>query len=453
MSAYADEFLHALQTNNPHEPEFLQAVREVVASLDPVLDQHPEYRDAAVLERLAEPDRVIIFRVPWADDDDRIRVNRGYRVQFNSALGPYKGGMRFHPTVNLSVLKFLGYEQIFKNALTNQAIGGGKGGADFDPKGRSDAEVMRFCQSLITELAWHIGPDRDIPAGDIGVGAREIGYMFGMYKRLRNRWSGVFTGKALHSGGSLLRPEATGYGCVYFACEMLAAQNKSIEGKRCIVSGSGNVAQFAAEKLIQLGAKPVTLSDSGGSIHDPDGVDADKLEFVKDLKNNRRGRIFEYAEKYPSADYTEHGPDSDGNPVWRADADCAFPCATQNELTEPDARAMIDNSVALVSEGANMPCTHDAVELFNDNGVLYGPGKAANAGGVAVSALEMAQNSQRMRWSREDVDARLRDIMHRIHDDCAAAADTYGYAGNYAHGANIAAFTKVADAVLAQGLV
>ncbi|MEO1129742.1 MAG: NADP-specific glutamate dehydrogenase [Planctomycetota bacterium] len=452
-SGYVEAFLEWMRDAVSHQPEFRQAVLEVTESLHPVFEQHPEYAKAKLLHRLTIPDRIIMFRVPWVDDTGEIQVNRAYRVQFSNALGPYKGGMRFHPSVNLSILKFLGFEQIFKNALTGQAIGGGKGGADLDPKGKSDAEMMRFCQALMTELAWHIGPDTDVPAGDIGVGGREVAYMFGMYKRLQNQWSGAFTGKDLHSGGSLARTEATGYGCVYFAAEMAGAQGGSLEGKRCIVSGSGNVAQYAVEKLLHLGATPVTLSDSGGFIVDPDGISQERLEWVKELKNVRRGRISEYAERFPSATYHERSPDADHNELWNVEAEAAFPCATQNEINEHDAKLLVKNGVKLVSEGANMPTTPEAVHHLLDNDVLFGPGKAANAGGVAVSALEMAQNKQRAQWTFEDVDKRLREIMHRIHVDCAEAAREYSREGNYVDGANVAGFIKVARAVLAQGVL
>jgi glutamate dehydrogenase (NADP+) len=445
--------LEGLEARAPHETEFLQAAREVLGTLAPVLEAHPEYVDAGILDRIVEPERVIQFRVPWMTDDGEVRVNRGWRVQFNSAIGPYKGGLRFHPTVNLSVLKFLGFEQIFKNALTTQAIGGGKGGSDFDPKGRSNREVMAFCQSFMTELWQSIGADTDVPAGDIGVGGREIGYLFGQYKRLAREFTGVLTGKAPGWGGSNLRPEATGYGCVYFAAAMAEAAGWSLQGQKCIVSGSGNVAQYTVEKLLDLGAIPITVSDSGGFIHDPAGIDAEKLAFVKELKNERRGRISEYAEKFSSATYTAVSPDDETNPLWAVEAKCAFPSATQNEIQLGDARNLVDGGVKLVAEGANMPSTPDAVDHFIEKDVVFGPGKAANAGGVAVSALEMAQNSQRQRWDRSEVDRRLREIMRSIHSAAADAASTYGHAGNYVVGANAAGFQKVARAMLEQGVV
>ena len=452
-NGYVAETFALLREKNGHESEFLQAAEEVLASLSPVFDKEPSYEKHRVLDRLVEPERVIMFRVPWLDDEGEVRVNRGYRVEFNSAIGPYKGGLRFHPSVNLSILKFLGFEQVFKNSLTGQPIGGGKGGADFDPKGKSDYEVMRFCQSFMTELARHIGPDTDVPAGDIGVGGREIGYMFGQYKRLRNEFTGVLTGKGLDWGGSLARTEATGYGSVYFAAEMLATRNETLEGKRCLVSGSGNVAQYTCEKLLDLGGTPVTLSDSGGWIYDADGIDRDKLEFVKDLKNNRRGRISEYAEKFSGAEYHETDRSADHNPLWGVEASCAFPSATQNELNGKDAENFIAGGGYLVSEGANMPSTLDAIDVFLEKGILYGPGKAANAGGVAVSALEMAQNSSRVAWTFEEVDSRLKNIMKDIHANALKASETYAETGNYVAGANIAGFTKVADAMIAQGVV
>ena len=431
---------------NAGEVEFHQAVKEVLDSLGPVLDKHPEYVKAKILDRIVEPERQIMFRVPWQDDKGNVQVNRGLRFEFNSALGPYKGGLRFHPTVNASILKFLGFEQIFKNALTTLAMGGGKGGSDFDPKGKSDSEVMRFCQSFMTELCRHIGPDTDVPAGDIGVGGREIGFMFGQYKRLRNEFTGVLTGKALNWGGSLIRPEATGYGCVYFAEEMLKTRNDTFEGKVCTVSGSGNVAQYTVEKLNQLGSKVVSLSDSNGSIHDPDGINAEKLSFVLDLKNIRRGRIKEYADKF-GAEYLE------GKRPWGIKGDCAFPSATQNEIDGNDAKTLLENGCTLVAEGANMPSTPEAIEQFLANKILYGPGKAANAGGVATSGLEMSQNSLRLSWTREEVDERLQNIMIAIHKQCFEAAEEYGEPDNLVMGANIAGFVKVADAMLDQGLV
>ncbi len=453
MSESTHELIEQMRSKNPGEPEFMQAVAEVVESVSSVLDRHPEYRKTRMIERMAEPERVIIFRVPWQDDAGDFQVNRGYRVEFNSALGPYKGGLRFHPSVNLSILKFLGFEQVFKNALTTLPMGGGKGGSDFDPKGKSDGEIMRFCQSFMTELSRHIGPNTDVPAGDIGVGGREIGYMFGQYKRLRNEFTGVLTGKGLDWGGSLIRPEATGYGCVYFAAEMLTTRNDDFHGKTCLVSGSGNVAQYTIEKLLDLGGTAVTVSDSGGFIHDEAGIDREKLAFIKELKNVRRGRISEYAEKYSSATYTAVDPGLDYNPLWSVKADCAFPSATQNEINGTDAANLLAGGVTLVSEGANMPSGTDAVDQFVDAGILYGPGKAANAGGVATSGLEMTQNSMRLNWSREEVDERLQTIMKNIHASCVSAAEEYGTPGNYVAGANIASFLKVTGAMRDQGLV
>ena len=447
------DILKSITARDPYEKEFHQAVTEVMETIQPVLDRDPEYRQAAVLERITEPERVIIFRVPWMDDRGQVHVNRGFRIEMNSAIGPYKGGLRFHPSVTLSILKFLAFEQVFKNALTTLPMGGGKGGSDFDPKGKSDNEVMRFCQSFMAELFRHIGPNTDVPAGDIGVGAREIGYLFGMYKKLRNEFSGIFTGKSLGWGGSLIRPEATGYGNVYFAKEMLAVQNDSIEGKSCLVSGSGNVAQFTVEKIIELGGKVVTLSDSSGYIHDDEGIDKDKLAFVKRLKNIKRGRIREYIDKYSETVYTEADSSLDYNPLWNIKADCAFPSATQNEINGKDAQSMVNNGVKLISEGANMPSTPEAIDIFLDNKLLYAPGKAANAGGVAVSGLEMAQNSMRLNWTREEVDKRLKMIMKSIHQSCLDAAAEYGMPGNYMAGANIAGFVKVVNAMLDQGLV
>jgi glutamate dehydrogenase (NADP+) len=442
-----------VKARDPHEKEFLQAVSEVVESVKPLLDQNPEYRHAKILERLVEPERIIMFRVPWVDDQGEIHVNRGFRIEMNSAIGPYKGGLRFHPSVNLSILKFLAFEQVFKNALTTLPMGGGKGGSDFDPKGKSDLEVMRFCQSFMAELFRHIGPNTDVPAGDIGVGAREIGYLFGMYKKLRNEFTGVLTGKNLNWGGSLIRPEATGYGSVYFAAEMLATRNKTLEGKICLVSGAGNVAQFTVEKLLDLGAKPVTLSDSTGYIYDESGIDREKLAYIKHLKNVKRGRIREYAEKYSEAVYTELSPNDEFNPLWNHKADCAFPSATQNEINGRDARNLINNGIFLVSEGANMPTTPEGVDLFIEHKLLYGPGKAANAGGVSVSGLEMTQNSQRLAWTREEVDNRLHIIMKSIHQTSSQAAEQVGHPGNYVIGANVAGFVKVVDAMLDQGVV
>lgn len=453
MSTYAEEIIALVKAKNPAEPEFHQAVREVVESTSLVTERHPEYRANKIWERLVEPERIVIFRVPWMDDRGEIQVNRGCRVQMNSAIGPYKGGIRFHPSVNLGILKFLAFEQVFKNALTTLPMGAGKGGADFDPKGRSDAEVMRFCQSFMCELCRHIGADTDIPAGDIGVGGREIGYLFGMYKRLRNEFSGVFTGKGLGWGGSLVRREATGYGVIYFAAEMLATLGDSLQGKICLVSGSGNVAQYALEKIIQLGGKPVSASDSNGFIYDEAGVNEEKLAFIMDLKNVRRGRIAEYVQRFPTASYTPFDPSSAYCPQWDVKADCAFPCATQNELNGLDAANLLKNGVTCVVEGANMPITPEGVDTLLDAGILYAPGKAANAGGVATSGLEMAQDSMRISWPREEVDARLRHIMKGIHAACVDAAAAYGTPGNYFNGANIAGFLKVANAMMDQGLV
>jgi glutamate dehydrogenase (NADP+) len=447
------DIIEAVKARDPDQREFLQAVTEVVDSIKPVLDQNPEYRAVNIMERLVEAERVILFRVPWMDDQGKVQVNRGFRIEMNSAIGPYKGGLRFHPSVNLSILKFLAFEQVFKNALTTLPMGGGKGGSDFDPKGKSDNEVMRFCQSFMCELFRHIGPDTDVPAGDIGVGAREIGFLFGMYKRLRNEFTGVLTGKSLNWGGSLIRPEATGYGSVYFASEMLATKGDTLENKTCLVSGSGNVAQFTVEKLIQLGAKVVTMSDSSGVIYDESGIDRAKLDTVMMLKNVRRGRIKEYAEKYPEAVYTPADPGQDHNPLWDHKADCAFPSATQNEINGTDAQNLVNNGVSLVCEGANMPTTPEGVDIFLDNKLLYGPGKAANAGGVSVSGLEMTQNSMRLSWTREEVDQRLHMIMKSIHHSCLTAAEQYGTPGNYVNGANIAGFVKVVDAMIDQGLV
>jgi len=432
---------------DPGQPEFHQAVKEVLDSLEPVLDKRPEYQDQRILERIVEPERVLQFRVPWMDDNGKVHVNRGFRVEFNSAIGPYKGGLRFHPTVNLGILKFLGFEQIFKNSLTTLPMGGGKGGCDFDPKGKSDNEVMRFCQSFMTELFRYLGPHTDVPAGDIGVGGREIGFMFGQYKRLRNEFTGVLTGKGLNWGGSLVRPEATGYGAVYFAQEMLATRGDCMEGKVCTVSGSGNVAQYTVEKVNQLGGKCVSLADSGGTVYDAAGIDEEKLAFVMDLKNVRRGRISEYADKFPGVEYRA------GERPWSIKCDCAFPSATQNEISGDDARTLVGNGCILVVEGANMPTDLEGVDVFIENKILYGPGKAANAGGVATSGLEMAQNAQHLSWTRAEVDSRLHDIMKAIHSAAQGAAEEYGHAGNYVVGANIAGFVKVADAMLDQGLV
>ncbi len=447
------DFIKMCEYCNPGELEFLQAVSEVAESVKPVLDRHPEYRKAKIPERMVEPERIVMFRVPWVDDNGEVQVNRGYRVQVNSAIGPYKGGFRFHPSVNLSILKFLGFEQVFKNALTTLPMGGAKGGSNFDSKGKSDNEVMRFCHSFMSEIFRHIGSNTDVPAGDIGVGGREIGYLFGMYKKLRNEFTGVLTGKGLEWGGSLIRPEATGYGCVYFASEMLATKNDSIEGKVCLVSGSGNVAQYTVEKIIELGGKAVTLSDSSGYIYDETGINREKLDYVMYLKNVERGRIKEYAEKYPESVYTPLDNNLENNPLWNHKADCAFPSATQNEINEKDAQNLVNNGVQLVAEGANMPTTPEGIEVFLDAKLLYGPGKAANAGGVSVSGLEMAQNSARLNWSREEVDKYLLRIMKSIHSTCLAASEEYDLPGNYVVGANIAGFTKVARAMLAQGVV
>ena len=445
--SYVQSVLESVIRKNAGEPEFHQAVREVLDCLAPVFERHPEYEEARILDRLTEPERVIMFRVPWQDDKNRVQVNRGYRIEFNSAIGPYKGGLRFHPTVYLGILKFLAFEQVFKNSLTTLPMGGGKGGSDFDPKGKSDSEVMRFCQSFMTELCKYIGPDTDVPAGDIGVGGREIGFMFGQYKRIRNEFTGVLTGKGLTWGGSLIRPEATGYGAVYFAQNMLATRNQDFSGKVCTVSGSGNVAQYTIEKLNDLGAKAVTISDSNGFIHDPDGIDAEKLAFVMELKNVHRGRIKEYADRYRSAKFVE------GKRPWDVPCDCAFPSATQNEVNGKDAATLVKNGCFVVAEGANMPTDPEGVDVFLKAGILYGPGKAANAGGVAVSGLEMAQNAQHTNWTRDEVDCRLKDIMAAIHTQASSAAEEYGTPGNYVAGANIAGYVKVADAMLAQGLV
>ncbi|MCX7044982.1 MAG: NADP-specific glutamate dehydrogenase [Candidatus Sumerlaeota bacterium] len=445
--SYIQTVLEGVIKRNPGEPEFHQAVKEVLETLEPVMERHSKYQRNRILERITEPERTIIFRVPWVDAHGDIQVNRGYRVEFSSAIGPYKGGLRFHPTVYLGLLKFLGFEQIFKNALTTIMMGGGKGGSDFDPKGKTDIEVMRFCQSFMTELAKHIGPLTDVPAGDIGVGGREIGYMFGQYKRLRNEFSGTLTGKGLGWGGSLIRPEATGYGTVYFAQEMLATRGESFEGKICAVSGSGNVAQYTVEKLLQLGAKPVTLSDSNGTIYDPNGITAEKLAWVLDLKNVKRGRIKEYTSQFPGSKYR------DGENPWGVVCHCAFPSATQNEISGEDAKTLVRNGCMLVAEGANMPTSPEGIRVFQSGNILYGPGKAANAGGVACSGLEMAQDSQFMQWPREEVDGRLHQIMVSIHKTCFETAEEYGKKGDYVVGANIAGFVKVADAMIDQGVV
>ncbi|MEW6511824.1 MAG: NADP-specific glutamate dehydrogenase [Bacteroidota bacterium] len=453
MSEYVKDLMAEVKAKNPAQPEFHQAVEEVATSLSIVLERHPEYRTARVLERIIEPERVIIFRVPWVDDQGDVQINRGYRIEMNSAIGPYKGGLRFHPSVTLGILKFLAFEQVFKNSLTTLPMGGGKGGSDFDPKGKSDLKIMRFCQAFMSELFRHIGPDTDVPAGDIGVGGREIGYLFGQYKKLRNEFTGVLTGKGLNWGGSLIRPEATGYGAVYFASEMLATRGKTLEGKTCLVSGSGNVAQYTIEKILQLGGKVITASDSDGYIFDEAGIDATKLAYLMDLKNVRRERISVYAQKFKGSVYTPVDPKHDYNPLWNHKADCAFPSATQNEINGKDAQNLLRNGVYLVAEGANMPTTLDGVKVFLDTKILYGPGKAANAGGVAVSGLEMAQNSMRLPWTRDEVDNRLRMIMKDIHQTCVQVAERFGTPGNYVNGANIGGFLKVADAMMDQGVV
>ncbi len=448
----SDAIYAKVVARDPDQPEFHQAVKEVLESLEPVLEAHPEY--VSVVERVVEPERLIHFRVPWVDDAGETQVNRGFRIQFNGAIGPYKGGMRFHPSVNASILKFLAFEQIFKNSLTGLPMGGGKGGADFNPKGKSDGEVMRFCQSFMMELWRHIGQDCDVPAGDIGVGGREIGYMFGMYKRLQNEFQGgVLTGKGLSYGGSLIRPEATGYGLVYFAREMLATKGKSFEGASVSISGSGNVAQFACEKVLDLGGKPVSMSDSSGFIHDADGIDREKLAWIMDLKNNRRGRISEYPKQFPSATFTASEPEPSLNGLWGINVDVALPCATQNEINGEEAKMLVANNVIAVGEGANMPCTPEAVEVFHESGILFAPGKASNAGGVATSGLEMSQNSLRLGWSREEVDERLENIMINIHKNASETAKKYGREGDYVFGANVAGFLKVAEAMIAQGIV
>ena len=453
MQNYVANLMAEVKAKNPSEPEFHQAVQEVVESLAIVFERHPEYGKAKIIERIIEPERVIIFRIPWQDDQGVLQVNRGFRIQMNSAIGPYKGGLRFHPTVNLGILKFLAFEQVFKNALTTLPMGGGKGGADFDPKGKSDGEVMRFCQAFMCELFRHIGPETDVPAGDIGVGAREIGYLFGMYKKLKNEFTGVMTGKGLTWGGSVIRPEATGYGGVYFAAEMLKTRKEELKDKICLVSGSGNVAQYTIEKLITLGARPVTVSDSSGFIHDEEGITQEKLRFIMDLKNVRRGRISEYADKFKGATFTAADPKRDHNPLWNRKAECAFPSATQNEINGRDAANLLKNGVYVVSEGANMPTTIEGINKFLEAKILFGPGKAANAGGVATSGLEMAQNSMRISWTREEVDNRLYNIMKTIHASCHRTAEKYGTPGNYVNGANIAGFLKVANAMMDQGLV
>ena len=445
MDPKVEQFMAVIKAKNPAQPEFHQAVHEVAESLIPFIEEHPRYKHSKILERIAEPERVIIFRVPWINDKGDVEINRGFRIEMNSAIGPYKGGLRFHPTVNLGILKFLAFEQVFKNSLTTLPMGGGKGGSDFDPKGKSDNEVMRFCQSFMTELNRHIGPNTDIPAGDIGVGGREIGYLFGQYKRIKNEFTGVLTGKGLEWGGSVIRPEATGYGAVYFAQEMLATKKDSLKGKTCVVSGSGNVAQFTTQKVTELGGKVVTLSDSGGFIYDPKGIDAEKLAWVMELKNIRRGRISEYAEEF-GCEY------HDGKRPWSISCDVAFPSATENEINKEDAETLVKNNCRVISEGANMPSTPEAVEVYQKNKLLFGPGKAANAGGVAVSGLEMTQNSMRLPWSREEVDNRLHTIMKNIHATCVRYGSEGEYV-DYVKGANIGGFVKVADAMMAQGVV
>ena len=446
MDPRVEQFMAQIKAKNPNEGEFHQAVHEVAESLIPFIEENPKYKHAKVLERIAEPERVVLFRIPWLDDKGEIQINKGYRIEMNSAIGPYKGGLRFHPTVNLSILKFLAFEQVFKNSLTTLPMGGGKGGSDFDPKGKSDNEVMRFCQSFMTELSRHIGPNTDVPAGDIGVGGREIGFMFGQYKRIRNEFTGVLTGKGIQYGGSLIRPEATGYGAVYFAEEMLKTRGESLKGKTVAVSGSGNVAQFATEKVMELGGKVITLSDSSGFIHDPNGIDKEKLAYIMELKNIKRGRIKEYADKY-SVEYYE------GQRPWSVKCDIALPSATQNEINGDDAKQLVENGCFVVSEGANMPSTPDAVEVFLNKQILFGPGKAANAGGVAVSGLEMTQNSMRLPWTREDVDKQLHQIMIDIHSTCQKYGQETDDYINYVKGANIGGFVKVAEAMLAQGAV
>jgi len=443
---YIAKVMAEVAARNANQPEFLQAVDEVLATLAPALDRNPKFEANSILERLVEPERQFAFRVAWQDDSGKVQVNRGFRFEFNNAIGPYKGGLRFHPSVNASILKFLGFEQIFKNALTTLPMGGGKGGSDFNPKGKSDAEVMRFCQAFMTELYRYIGPDTDVPAGDIGVGGREIGYLFGQYKRITNTFTGVLTGKGLNWGGSLVRPEATGYGSVYFSKEMLATRGESLEGKVCAVSGSGNVAQFTVQKLIQLGAKPVTMSDSNGTVYDPEGITQEKLEWIKQLKNVKRGRIKEYADYAKGVQYFENAR------PWGVKCDCAYPSATQNEISEDDAKTLVANGCKMVCEGANMPSTPGAIQVFQGNGLLYSPGKASNAGGVATSGLEMSQNSERLAWTADEVDQKLHNIMVTIHKNCYETAKEYGVAGNYVAGANIASFLKVANSMLDQGV-
>ena len=447
MEKNVKNFLEKVSTRNQNEPEFMQAVHEVAETVIPFIENNKKYQNKMLLERMVEPERVVMFRVPWLDDNGDIQVNRGFRIQMNSAIGPYKGGLRFHPSVNLSILKFLAFEQTFKNSLTTLPMGGGKGGSDFDPKGKSDNEVMRFCQSFMTELQRHIGANADVPAGDIGVGAREIGFMFGQYKRIQNEFTGILTGKGLSYGGSLIRPEATGYGNVYFAQNMLKTKGEKLDGKTIVISGAGNVAQYAAEKATQLGAKVVTMSDSGGFIYDKDGIDADKLQFIMELKNERRGRISEYVDQYSGAEYHE------GKTPWDIKCDIALPCATQNELDKEDAQALVSNGCMCVGEGANMPCTPEAIEVFHKEKILFSPGKASNAGGVATSGLEMSQNSMRYNWTSEEVDKKLHEIMNDIHEKCVEYGTTEDGYVDYVKGANIAGFVKVADAMLAQGVV
>lgn len=447
MKSKIEEFIKLVEHNNNGEIEFLQAVKEVAETVIPFIEENPQYQNSMLLERMVEPERIITFRVTWLDDDGKIQVNRGYRVQFNSAIGPYKGGLRFHPTVNLSILKFLGFEQVFKNSLTTLPLGGGKGGSDFDPKGKSDNEVMRFCQSFMTELQRHIGKDTDVPAGDIGVGSREVGFLFGQYKRLENQFNGILTGKGMSYGGSLIRPEATGYGNIYFAQNMLKTKNEKLEGKTALISGSGNVAQYAAEKAIELGVKVITMSDSQGYMIDREGIDEEKLKYIQYIKNDKRGRIKEYTEKYTRAEFHE------GIVPWMEKADLAFPCATQNELTEEHAKTLVKNDIMLVGEGANMPCTAQAIEVFKEAKVLFSPGKASNAGGVATSGLEMTQNAMRYGWTSSEVDQKLKDIMQSIHEACVKYGEMEDGYIDYVKGANIAGFVKVADAMLAQGAV
>jgi glutamate dehydrogenase (NADP+) len=447
MEKNIQDFIDLIKSKNPNEPEFIQAVSEVAEAVIPFIENNPKYASDKLLERMAEPERVTMFRVPWTDDSGEVQVNRGYRIQMNSAIGPYKGGLRFHPSVNLSILKFLAFEQVFKNSLTTLPMGGGKGGADFNPKGKSDREVMRFCQSFMVELQRVIGADTDVPAGDIGVGGREIGYLFGYYKKLRNEFTGILTGKGRSYGGSLIRPEATGYGNVYFAENMLKTRGEKVEGKTVVISGSGNVAQYAAEKILQMGGQVVTMSDSGGYIYDEDGIDADKLAFIMDLKNNQRGRISEYVDTYSNATYHE------GERPWSVKCDIALPCATQNELNGDEAQTLVSNGCICVGEGANMPCTPEAIEVFLEKKILFSPGKASNAGGVATSGLEMSQNSMRYSWTAEEVDNKLHSIMNDIHEACVTyGKDKDGFV-DYVKGANIAGFVKVADAMLAQGIV